>query len=159
MEIKEFNSMNVVSYHYEGTAPEYHAWSYLFNWIIQNNYSLDGCRFFGFNNPNPEHGIEEVGFEVWMTTSQGTETDGLVKYKEITQSGLYAVHKITLKNIENGWGQLIDWLNNSEYEYDNTRQYLEEHYINNEQLKSVLTNNKFEEDELVIDLCLPIINK
>lgn len=159
MEIKEFNQMNVVSYHFEGNAPEYHAWGYLFNWIIQNNYSLEGSRFFGFNNPNPEHGKDEVGYEVWMTKNQKITTDGDIKYKEITHCGVYAVHKITLKNIENGWGELIEWLNNSEYEYDNTRQYLEEHYITKEQLNSVLTNNKFEEDELVIDLFLPIKSK
>lgn len=92
-------------------------------------------RMFGFNRPNP--GVLEDGthgYEVWVTIPDEMEVHAPLT-KEHFDGGWFAVMAIPFPEFQL-WGDLIDWVNNSElYETDYSAEELagqkggfEEHY-------------------------------
>ena len=98
---------------------------------------------FGFNNPNPSEGKKEYGYEFWVKVSDDFEEEG-VNIKDV-EGGRYAVTTSeSLSVIGERWKQLADWLKKSEHRFRDAECLEKTH------------NFAATEDELVLDLYLPI---
>ena len=122
--------MRVISFHGFGKGPEGIAWQNLRDWITQNGHEdlIETQRFFGFNNPNPSPGSENYGYEQWMTLPADYEPKEGETIKTLS-GGLYAVGGFREANPEAfgpAWEAVNNWRVDSEYVYDENRQWLEE---------------------------------
>lgn len=122
--------MRVISFHGYGNGPEDIAWGNLRDWITKNGHEemVETQRFFGFNNPNPSHGSENYGYEQWMTLPVEYEPKEGETIKTL-KGGLYAVggfRDSTPESFGGAWQTLNDWRVDSEYVYDESRQWMEE---------------------------------
>ncbi len=122
--------MRVISFHGFGKEPEGIAWQHLREWITKNSHEamIETQRFFGFNHPNPAPGSENYGYEQWMTLPVAYEPKEGEKILML-QGGLYAVggfRDSTPESFGPAWQCLNDWRVDSEYGYDESRQWLEE---------------------------------
>lgn len=114
------------SYHCIGQEPEGKAGDVVSE-FIQNSrlYELKpDSRMFGFNHPCP--GVLDDGthgYEVWVTVPDGMDVPEPLTKKRF-DGGLYAVMSIPFPEFQL-WGDLIDWVNNSEwYDTDYTEEEL-----------------------------------
>lgn len=122
--------MRVISFHGYGKGPEEIAWQNLRTWITENGHEelVETQRFFGFNNPNPSPGSENYGYEQWMTLPAAYEKKEGETIKSIP-GGLYAVGGFRSSSPEAfgpTWQVLNNWRVDSEYIYDEGRQWMEE---------------------------------
>ena len=120
----------VISFHGYGPGPEGIAWKNLRDWITENCYEemVETQRFFGFNNPNPSPGSENYGYEQWMTLPSAYEGKEGETIKTLP-GGLYAVGGFRYSTPEAfgpAWEALNNWRVDSEFVYDESRQWLEE---------------------------------
>jgi DNA gyrase inhibitor GyrI len=124
------SDMRVISFHGFGKSPEDIAWHNLRTWLQENGYQamVKTQRFFGFNHPNPSPGSDNYGYEQWMTLP----VDYSPREGEIIKTlagGLYAVggfRDATPQAFGRAWQAVNDWRVDSEYIYDESRQWLEE---------------------------------
>ena len=122
--------MRVISFHGFGSSPESIAWNNLREWIKKNAFEglVESQRFFGFNNPNPSPGSENYGYEQWMTLPESYEPKEGDTIKTLS-GGLFAIGGFRGANPEAfgpAWQAVNDWRVDSEYVYDESRQWLEE---------------------------------
>lgn len=81
-------------------------------------YDKAGFRHFGFNNPSPESGKTEYGYEMWAVVPENFEVPEPFTRKEFN-GGLYAAIPTYLPDIGERWGQLYEWVQKNEsYEVD-----------------------------------------
>jgi DNA gyrase inhibitor GyrI len=115
----------VAAYAY-GSSPEMHAWESLLSWAkskgLLNAPILP--RFFGFNNPVPDPGSPNYGYEQWMTVAPDVTGNGDVQAKEFS-GGLYAVTRCRLSEIRETWKRLTEWNEEGPYRLAH-HQWLEE---------------------------------
>lgn len=76
-------------------------------------YNKPGFRHFGFNNPNPESGKTEYGYEMWAVIPEDFKVPEPFARKEFP-GGLYAAIPTYLTNIGERWGQLFEWVQSNE---------------------------------------------
>ncbi len=120
----------VVAAYAFGSSPEMHAWESLLAWAkakgLLNAPTLP--RFFGFNNPVPDPGSPNYGYEQWMTVAPDVTADvtanGEVQAKEFS-GGLYAVTRCRLSEIRETWKRLTEWNEEGPYRLAH-HQWLEE---------------------------------
>jgi DNA-binding transcriptional MerR regulator len=87
-------------------------------------YNKPGFRHFGFNNPNPEAGRAEYGYEMWSVVPEDFVVPKPFVRKDFT-GGLYAAIPTYLPSIGERWRQLYEWVQNNEsYEVDWNRDIL-----------------------------------
>jgi DNA gyrase inhibitor GyrI len=133
--------MRVASFRYVGTQPEGGAMEGLYSWAAREG--LLPCdetpRFFGFNNPDPQEGSEEYGYESWLTVGEDAEGTGGVETKEVP-GGLYATTG-PMDGIAPLWDtfrmRFWSWAEENGYEYDTGRQWLEEHLTTADEIARV----------------------
>ena len=148
--------MVFASYRAESTTPEDDCWKVVNKFIEENSLcDKNGFRQFGFNNPDPSEGNPVYGYEMWVVIPEDLQLPIQFTRKEFN-GGLFAAVPAYLTNIGERWGQLWDWVNNSnKYEIDwdleKDRRWFEEciDYIH---FSAVSTK----ENEKQLDLLAPI---
>lgn len=116
-------SVRVISNH-----PENDAWVKMLAWAEPKGLLRDSKRHpvYGFNNPDPQQGKSEYGYEFWMQIYEDMELDEGMEIKEIP-GGRYAVITCNLteeleseffkeKGYLESWKKLIEWVKESPYE-------------------------------------------
>jgi DNA gyrase inhibitor GyrI len=175
--VVEFDPMRVVTCRRAGedaatlTLEALIAWAGARNLLVQDS----GPRFFGFGDPLPGEDHPAHGFEVWMTVGDdvsgddvsGDDASGDDVSGESTVNvqqapgGLYAVTSATPEEFAGGaaWERfevyLDSWMEENQYQYDDTRQWLEE-YIPDPNQISRLPEIDPESRWVAFDLCIPI---
>ncbi|WP_105618936.1 MerR family transcriptional regulator [Vallitalea okinawensis] len=122
--------MRVAWYQVEkSSTPEDEAWDEMIKWVKEQGLDqLFTTRYFGFNNPCPEEGDTEYGYEVWATVDENVKASGKIKIKTF-EGGIYAVSNtrgVTGDMIPSVWKNLHEWLTESKYSQGD-HQWLEEH--------------------------------
>ena len=142
--------MRVASVRVISKTPERDAWERLRTWAAPQRLleDIEMYPVFGFNNPGPEAGREEYGYEFWIRIDADTSPEGEVEAKEFA-GGTYAVlscklHGDPCGSILEVWHRLLGWVESSEYKWRKTHE-LERHL-----------NPLAPEEEMVLDLYLPI---
>jgi predicted transcriptional regulator YdeE len=64
---------------------------------------------YGFNNPDPQPGIEEYGYELWMRVEPGTMAEEPIKIKEIPAASYVVTRLAGVSNIGRVWQELGAW--------------------------------------------------
>lgn len=126
--IVRIEPMKVISAKGFGESPEIAAQEKLLQWARSKGL-LDTDpppRFFGFNNPDPEPGNPNYGYELWMTVPDSAQPEDGLDLK-IFEGGLYAATDlISVWKIPETWQALMRWQESSRYTLG-SHQYLEEH--------------------------------
>lgn len=153
---EELKCMQVVSTHGFGRAPEGIAIHNLRKWIEDHGLSgeVDKQRFFGFNNPDPSPGSPNYGYEQWMTLPEAYVVQAGDTIKTLA-GGLYAVMGFinsTPESFGAVWQALASWRIDNGYQYDGSRQWLEECRTPQHMLNGA-------ENNLSFDCYMPIKNK
>jgi DNA gyrase inhibitor GyrI/DNA-binding transcriptional ArsR family regulator len=156
IKIVKLEPMRVGSVRSISSSPENDAWTKMESWAIKEGLldDLEKHPIFGFNNPNPEPGRTEYGYEFWIKVDDKIDSDDVIKVKEF-KGGLYAVKSCNLsKEVvsdffkKNGflesWYLLDKWVKNSKYQ-SGEHQSLE---------KAI--NPGSPEEELILELYFPI---
>ena len=152
----------VVSVYAFGEEPEsksHEVMHAFFGAVGWDEEEMSRHRIFGFNNPDPSPGSERYGYEHWITIDDSfvlpPDVPAGISIKEM-EGGLYA--SLESRGIPNPvkWGGVVKWINGSEYQYDGSRQWLEEIVLNEIAMLNVL-GNQADPDELVFNLMSPII--
>jgi len=143
--IVKLESMRVASVRAISDSPENDAWTKMESWAIKKGLldDLEKHPIFGFNNPNPEPGKTEYGYEFWIKVDEKIDSDDIIRVKEFT-GGLYAVRSCKLNTIGKAWTLLKQWVENSKYQIGE-HQWLE---------KAI--NPGSSEAELMLNLFFPI---
>ncbi|MFX1539794.1 MAG: GyrI-like domain-containing protein [Promethearchaeota archaeon] len=121
--------MRVASLRVISITPELQAWAKLRAWSETKGLlgDLDKHPVFGFNNPPPEPGKREYGYEFWIRVGEDIESDAVVEVKEV-EGGEYAVTTCVLKEelesdffkehgILESWHRLEEWAKVNGYSY------------------------------------------
>ena len=111
--------VQVASCQYMGPNPEDVAKERLYKFIEESDLLTlkPDIRIFGFNNPSPQEGQEEYGYEFWVTIPEDMEIKGNVQKREFA-GGLYAAHCIKFGDFQE-WESFVNIMNsNQEYEID-----------------------------------------
>lgn len=109
-----------------GSSPEEQAWNKLFEWARQRGLTMEGRRYFGFNNPSPTPGSPNYGYDQWITLHDSEQVDSGEAVTPIDfPGGLYAVYGCRLSEIGEAWQSLVRWLEASPYRMGE-HQWLEE---------------------------------
>lgn len=160
--IVELPVSRVVSVYGFGEEPEMKSHEIMHTFIESADWDkgeIKNHRFFGFNNPDPSPGSSRYGYEHWITIgdtfAMPRNTPEGVSIKEM-EGGLYA--SLTSPGIPNPekWGGVVRWINGSEYQYDESRQWLEEIELSEAALAS-LTGEPTDPESFVFHLLSPII--
>lgn len=143
--IEELKPMRVASVRIVSETPEVGAWEKLRAWAGAKGYLGDLRKHpvFGFNNPSPEPGQKEYGYEFWMKVDSDAKPEGDVNIKDFP-GGLYAV--VTHEGLPNPdiWMALWSWVQSSPYTWRKTNELERPH------------NPLAAINEMIFDLCLPI---
>ncbi|MGD2073113.1 MAG: GyrI-like domain-containing protein [Candidatus Thorarchaeota archaeon] len=159
--IVKLEPMRVASAQATGESPETAAWKKMRAWAEPRGLleDLETHPVFGFNNPDPQPGEKEYGYEFWIKVGPEEEPEeesgGDIQMKEFS-GGLYAVTTCNLQEEleseffkENGflssWKKLTDWVKSSSYSMDCNNQCLEKAHDPDASV-----------DELILDLYCPI---
>ncbi len=107
----------VAASHYVGKSPEDVAKERMYQFIREKNLPVckPDFRLYGFNNPSPENGQEEYGYEFWVTVPEDMEVEAPMVKKKF-QGGLYAAHAIKMGDFHE-WGPFVEQVHKSE-EYE-----------------------------------------
>jgi DNA gyrase inhibitor GyrI len=146
--IERLNAMRVAWVQVLGRNPEEAAWARLSEWAKPAGL-LDDPELhpvFGFNNPAPERGVEEYGYEFWIAIDPDTQPPEGIGVKDFP-GGLYAVTTCSLRgsDVPQCWRALLRWVHASRYTWRRGEHELER-----------IQNPLAPPDELVLDLCLPL---
>ncbi len=143
--------MSVVSAHAVGASPESEAWDLLCAWAEPRGLleESDLHAVFGFNNPNPEPGRQEYGYEYWMVVDESITDVAPLELKRFP-GGLFAVTRCKLFGDSHGsvreiWRSLYEKVQASGSHCWRDGQELEK-----------LLNPGAPFDEVVLDLFLPV---
>ncbi len=134
-----------------GPSPEPEAWEKLLTWARAHGQLEGRPRFFGFNNPGPQPGTPNYGYEQWMTVTAAAAPEGDIKLKDFP-GGLFAVARCRgTDNLPQAWQDLVTWQERSRYRMESDRC-----------LEECLTPGAFDEqpvpfDRLEFDLYLPVV--
>lgn len=103
----------------ESKTPEDDCWKIMNEFIKENDIlNQSGFRHFGFNDPDPQIGKEEYGYQMWVVISKDTPVSAPL-WKIEFDGGMYAGLVTTMDVIGERWKKLWQWsLNNEEYEVD-----------------------------------------
>lgn len=146
--IVRLEPLRVICFNGFGPNPEELAWNKLKAWATARG--IAGKRFFGYNNPNPDPGSPNYGYDVWMTVDEAVQADGEGRIIDFP-GGLYAVLRCEAKDpgsdIPAAWQQLVAWEEQSPYRHGK-HQWLEESF-------EMLANNA--QEGFILDLYLPIV--
>jgi AraC family transcriptional regulator len=131
--IVDLSPIRVASAHGFGKEPEGIAIHKLLSWAKRRGFleQPQAHRFFGFNNPNPQAGSPNYGYELWMTVGPEVKSEeapeGTITVKDFA-GGLYAVTRVKgVENIAPTWQRLVAWGEGSPYSLAR-HQWLEEHF-------------------------------
>ena len=127
--LKTLRPVRVAYYRAFSEIPEIDAWRIIMNWADDEGLIKDsqGYRIFGFDNPGPENGKKEYGYEFCLTLNSRVRASGKVQTKTIP-GGHYAVTHTTVSEIGEAWSHFVRWLAVSKYRHA-SHQCLEEHLI------------------------------
>ncbi|MCY3412523.1 MAG: effector binding domain-containing protein [Candidatus Heimdallarchaeota archaeon] len=122
--IVELLPFRYARFHAMGTSPEEAAAKKMNTWAKPRGYYDDFAKhpIYGFNNPNPEKGKNEYGYEFWIQVEDDLEADDA----EIIDfpGGRFAVTTAKLfvpgENVIPEWPALVNWVKDSEYEISKT---------------------------------------
>jgi AraC family transcriptional regulator len=145
--VVQLKAMRVASVQVIGPSPEMAVWQKLKDWATPKGLLGKGvkARLFGFNNPDPEPGKQEYGYEMWLVVGAKTKFDADVKIKDF-KGGRYAVLRVKgAQNISGAWQQLVAWAE-AEHHQLGQHQHLEE----------MVTLPEVAPEELTLDLHMPI---
>lgn len=109
----------VAASQYTGENPEDTAGKRIYDFIRAANLPMikPDFRVYGFNNPSPQEGQKEYGYEFWVTIPDKMKIPAPLEKKTFT-GGLYAAHCIQFGNFYE-WGTFVDKMKqNNEYEID-----------------------------------------
>ncbi len=109
--VVQMKAMRVISVQVIGPSPEIAAWQKLKEWATPKGLLGTGAkvRLFGFNNPDPEPGKQDYGYELWLVVGAKINADAGVKIKDFP-GGEYAVLRVKgAENIPGAWQQLLAW--------------------------------------------------
>ena len=112
--IERLEPMRVVSFHAVGESPENDAVEKLIAWAQPRGLldNPDEHPVYGFNNPNPQEGKKEYGYEFWIKVDEDHRDESAV-YKEYS-GGKYAVTRVEVKDpwedIPKAWMNLLNWV-------------------------------------------------
>jgi DNA gyrase inhibitor GyrI len=133
-----------------GSAPEEEAWNRLQAWAAPRGLldDLEAHPVFGFNNPPPEPGKSEYGYEFWISVDDTTEAAGDVHFLDYP-GGRFAVTTCKLQGDPRGkmpeiWQQLLEWVQASDYTWRPVHEL------------EGIRNPGAPIEEVVLDLYLPI---
>jgi DNA gyrase inhibitor GyrI/DNA-binding transcriptional ArsR family regulator len=137
VKIQSLPPMRVASVRAIGTEPESLAWAKMKAYIANHGWlqELDQHPIFGFNNPEPEPGQLEYGYEFWVKVDSSVTPTADLQVKEFP-GGLYAVTPCNVSQEsqdaffkEHGmlksWYFLNQWVEQSDYVPGN-HQWLEQ---------------------------------
>ncbi len=145
--VVQLKAMRVASVQVIGPSPEMAAWQKLKEWATSKSLLGTGTkvRLFGFNNPDPEPGKQDYGYELWLVVGAKMKADAWVKIKDFP-GGKYAVLQVKgAENIPGAWQELLAW------------GQTEHHQIGEHQpLEEFVTLPDVSPDELTLNLCMPI---
>ena len=139
MRIVEVPTMRVARFHGYGATPEGIAFGKMQQWLESHGMSAEKppCRIFGFNNPSPESGSPNYGYEFWLELPSGStleataESAALRNEVEIRKfdGGRYAAmrHEGGGETIPKTWKRLVAQVAESGHEHSH-HQWLEEHF-------------------------------
>ncbi len=145
--IVEMEPMRVACSHGFGTNPEGQAGDKMLAFMELKGLKYEDVRWFGFNNPSPQPGSPNYGYDVWVTVPPDVEGEGEITIQEIP-TRLYAVTRFkNLENIGKVWRQLVLWFEDSSYKKP-------PHW--HQCLENLLTPPGTPPEEFVFDLYLPI---
>lgn len=156
VEIVRLEPMTVASVQAISKSPEDDAWKKMVAFAEPRGLLKDLKKnpIYGFNNPNPEEGKEEYGYEFWIRINPDMELERSVTKKEFS-GGLYAVTRCNLTQeaasaymhehgVSESWARLNEWFKSSGYKKGN-HQWLE---------KSINPNKP--DEDLLLDLYFPL---
>jgi hypothetical protein len=100
-------------------SPEDDCWKIINEFVVKNDLlNQPGFRHFGFNDPDPQMGKEEYGYQMWVAVSKDMTVPEPL-WKIDFEGGLYAGLVTTMDVIGDRWKKLWQWsTNNEEYEVD-----------------------------------------
>lgn len=119
VKIVRMEPMRVASFHAFGESPENDAVEKLITWaqplgLLSNP---DEYPVYGFNNPNPEEGKKEYGYEFWIKVDEDYSEKG-ANYKT-HEGGTYAVTRVEVRDpwedIPKAWMNLLKWVQENGY--------------------------------------------
>lgn len=125
--IQKLSPTRVASVRVISRTPEIDAWQKMRSWAeplgLLNNPKKHPV--YGFNNPNPEPGKSEYGYEFWMVTDREYKLAEGMEYKKFN-GGQYAVITCNLtEELESeffkehgyleSWKKLVEWVKASKY--------------------------------------------
>ena len=140
-------------------SPEDDCWKIINEFIVKNDLlNQPGFRHFGFNDPDPQAGKQEYGYQMWIAIGKDTMVEEPM-WKIEFDGGLYAGLVTTMDVIGDRWKKLWQWaINNVDYEVDWN---VSSHRICLEECMDYITFNDltvpFEKKQL--DLLTPIKKK
>lgn len=107
----------VASYQYAGENPEDTAGPMIYSFIRETNLPdrKPDFRLYGFNNPSPQAGQREYGYEFWVTIPDDMQVKEPFKKMNFS-GGLYAAHCIKMGDFQE-WETFINVLQKQE-EYE-----------------------------------------
>jgi len=112
--IVRMEPMRVASFHAIGESPEDIAVEKLIAWAQPLGLlnKPDEHPVYGFNNPNPEEGKKEYGYEFWIKVDEDYHEKDTV-YKNY-EGGTYAVTRVEVRDpwedIPKAWMNLFKWV-------------------------------------------------
>ena len=159
LELPEFTVASAYAF---GEEPEMKSFSVLEELIRLAGWQkadLESHRLFGFNNPDPSEGSPRYGYENQLTVEPPFRLpegagEGLSVKK--MAGGLYAALESAGIPDSGKWGGLVTWLNGSRYQYDPSRQWLEELVLDSNGL-AMLFGEEVDPDRLTFVLLSPIV--
>ena len=100
-------------------SPEDDCWKIINEFIVKNDLlNQPGFRHFGFNDPDPQAGKQEYGYQMWIAIGKDTMVEEPM-WKIEFDGGLYAGLVTTMDVIGDRWKKLWQWaINNVDYEVD-----------------------------------------
>lgn len=132
--IEQLPPMRVASVCAYGTEPEFEALTRLLAWARPKGFLTDPARhrIFGFNNPDPNPGSPNHGYEFWMQVGLEIQSEEGIEVKEFL-GGRYAVRHCEVKRkpwetIPQAWEEHMRWLQSSPYRIG-SHQWLEEYFL------------------------------
>lgn len=134
VEIRDLPPMSVIASRHIGTHPEDEAWRKLAAWAepagLLRNPTVHPV--YGFNNPNPEPGRREYGYEFWIKVSPGAQAAPGLARKQFP-GGRFAVTTCRLYNDPRGslpvvWQWLLKWARQNGYRWRKSQEL--EHLLN-----------------------------
>ena len=100
-------------------SPEDDCWKIIHEFVLKNDLlNQPGFRHFGFNDPDPQVGKEEYGYQMWVVINKDMAVPEPL-WKIEFDGGLYAGLGTTMDVIGERWKKLWQCsINNEDYEVD-----------------------------------------